>query len=49
MVIDGELDKSVRLYLNLGHTIGHAVANTAGDGKGMHGEAVAIGMEMKVL
>ena len=33
-----------RLYLNFGHTIGHAVEATAGYGKVMHGEAVAIGM-----
>ncbi|MGC4441150.1 3-dehydroquinate synthase, partial [Streptococcus suis] len=34
----------VRLYLNFGHTIGHAVEATAGYGQVMHGEAVAIGM-----
>lgn len=44
MVVDDELDNGVRLYLNFGHTIGHAVENTAGYGKVMHGEAVAIGM-----
>ena len=32
------------MYLNFGHTIGHAVEQTAGYGKVMHGEAVAIGM-----
>ena len=32
-----------RLYLNFGHTIGHAIEATAGYGKVMHGEAVAIG------
>lgn len=44
VVVDDELDNGVRLYLNFGHTIGHAVENTAGYGKVMHGEAVAIGM-----
>lgn len=44
LVVEDELDNGVRLYLNFGHTIGHAVENTAGYGKVMHGEAVAIGM-----
>ena len=30
-------------YLNFGHTIGHAIEATAGYGKVMHGEAVAMG------
>ena len=34
----------MRLYLNFGHTIGHAVEATAGYGKVMHGEAGSIGM-----
>ena len=38
------MDKGVRLYLNFGHTIGHAIEATAGYGKVMHGEAVAMGM-----
>lgn len=44
VVVDDELDNGVRLYLNFGHTIGHAVEQTAGYGKVMHGEAVGIGM-----
>ena len=44
LVVEDELDNGVRLYLNFGHTIGHAVEATAGYGKIMHGEAVAIGM-----
>ena len=44
VVVEDELDNGVRLYLNFGHTIGHAVEATAGYGKVMHGEAVAIGM-----
>ena len=44
VVVADELDNGVRLYLNFGHTIGHAIEATAGYGKVMHGEAVAIGM-----
>ncbi|EFX94233.1 3-dehydroquinate synthase [Streptococcus sanguinis] len=44
IVVEDELDNGVRLYLNFGHTIGHAIEATAGYGKVMHGEAVAIGM-----
>ncbi|WP_207695001.1 3-dehydroquinate synthase [Enterococcus sp. DIV0212c] len=39
-----ELDNGVRLLLNFGHTIGHALENTAGYGILTHGEGVAIGM-----
>ncbi len=35
-----------RALLNLGHTFGHAIEKTAGYGKYLHGEAVAIGMVM---
>lgn len=38
------LDKGLRLTLNFGHTIGHAIENTAGYGVVAHGEGVAIGM-----
>ncbi|MFC3928484.1 3-dehydroquinate synthase [Streptococcus caprae] len=44
LVVEDELDNGVRLYLNFGHTIGHAIEATAGYGQVMHGEAVAIGM-----
>ena len=44
VVVADEHDNSTRLYLNFGHTIGHAVEATAGYGQVMHGEAVAIGM-----
>ncbi|WP_374284510.1 3-dehydroquinate synthase [Lactococcus sp.] len=44
VVIADEHDNGVRLYLNFGHTIGHAIEATAGYGKVMHGEAVGIGM-----
>lgn len=43
-VVADELDNGIRLYLNFGHTIGHAVETVAGYGQVMHGEAVAIGM-----
>ena len=35
-----------RALLNLGHTFGHAIEKTAGYGKYLHGEAVAVGMVM---
>ena len=44
MVVEDELDNGIRLYLNFGHTIGHAIEATAGYGHVMHGEAVAMGM-----
>ncbi len=44
VVVEDELDNGVRLYLNFGHTIGHAIEATAGYGQVMHGEGVAIGM-----
>ncbi|MDR1605860.1 MAG: 3-dehydroquinate synthase [Streptococcaceae bacterium] len=44
VVVEDELDNGSRLYLNFGHTIGHAVEVIAGYGQVMHGEAVAIGM-----
>ncbi|REC31737.1 3-dehydroquinate synthase [Enterococcus pseudoavium] len=44
VVEEDEFDNGSRLLLNFGHTIGHALENTAGYGKISHGEAVAIGM-----
>lgn len=44
VVEEDELDNGVRLLLNFGHTIGHALENTAGYGVLTHGEGVAIGM-----
>lgn len=44
IVEEDEQEKGVRAYLNLGHTLGHAIEATAGYGKITHGEAVAIGM-----
>lgn len=37
-------DRGVRMQLNYGHTIGHAIETAAGYGTYLHGEAVAIGM-----
>jgi 3-dehydroquinate synthase len=36
----------LRAVLNYGHTFGHAIETIAGYGKWLHGEAVAIGMNM---
>ncbi|MCD6234614.1 MAG: 3-dehydroquinate synthase [Candidatus Marinimicrobia bacterium] len=39
-----EHESNLRMVLNFGHTIGHAVEHTAGYGTYTHGEAVIIGM-----
>lgn len=44
IVVADERENGVRMYLNFGHTIGHAIEATAGYGQVMHGEAVALGM-----
>lgn len=44
VVEEDELDNGVRLLLNFGHTIGHALENTSGYGVLTHGEGVALGM-----
>lgn len=38
-----EKEGGLRAILNFGHTIGHAIEATAGYGKYLHGEAIAIG------
>jgi len=38
-----ERETSLRRILNLGHTIGHAMENSGGYGRLLHGEAVAMG------
>ncbi|MEO4053164.1 3-dehydroquinate synthase [Solibacillus sp. CAU 1738] len=44
IVEQDETEQSVRKYLNLGHTYGHAVEAAAGYGGIAHGEAVMIGL-----
>jgi 3-dehydroquinate synthase len=38
-----ETEAGLRAILNFGHTIGHAIENSSGYGKFLHGEAIAIG------
>jgi 3-dehydroquinate synthase len=38
-----ETESGLRAILNFGHTIGHAIENSSGYGKFLHGEAIAIG------
>ena len=38
-----ENESGLRAILNFGHTIGHAIENSSGYGKFLHGEAIAIG------
>ena len=45
LVEQDELDNGVRRFLNLGHTIGHAIENLSGY-TFPHGHAVAVGMAM---
>jgi 3-dehydroquinate synthase len=43
VVRQDETETGLRAILNFGHTIGHAIEATAGYGKYLHGEAIAIG------
>ena len=38
-----ETESGLRAILNFGHTIGHAIENSVGYGKFLHGEAISIG------
>ena len=44
VVAEDEKEAGVRAILNFGHTFAHAIENTLGYGKMLHGEAVAVGM-----
>ena len=39
-------DTNGRALLNLGHTFGHAIENVAGYGDYLHGEAIAVGLNL---
>ena len=43
IVAKDETDNGPRALLNFGHTIGHAIENSVGYGKLLHGEAISIG------
>ncbi len=43
VVGEDETEAGLRAILNFGHTIGHAIENSAGYGKFLHGEAISIG------
>jgi 3-dehydroquinate synthase len=44
LVSEDENDLGSRMYLNLGHTFGHAIERSLGFGRLLHGEAVIIGL-----
>jgi 3-dehydroquinate synthase len=43
VVAQDETETGLRAILNFGHTIGHAIENSFGYGKFLHGEAISIG------
>jgi 3-dehydroquinate synthase len=43
VVGEDETENGLRAILNFGHTIGHAIENSSGYGKYLHGEAISIG------
>ncbi len=46
IVAEDEREGSTRALLNLGHTFGHAIETGLGHGQWLHGEAVAVGMQL---
>ncbi len=49
VVRQDERESGLREILNFGHTVGHAIENSAGYGTYRHGEAIAIGMVAESL
>ncbi|MFH1021865.1 MAG: 3-dehydroquinate synthase [Planctomycetota bacterium] len=47
VVMKDEHEKHLRMILNFGHTVGHALETTLGYGRLHHGEAVSIGMVLE--
>jgi 3-dehydroquinate synthase len=45
IVHEDETERGMRVVLNYGHTIGHAIEASSGYGRFLHGEAIAIGMD----
>lgn len=43
VVGEDETESGLRAILNFGHTLGHAIENSSGYGKYLHGEAISIG------
>ena len=43
VVSQDETENGLRAILNFGHTIGHAIENSSGYGKFLHGEAISVG------
>ena len=46
VVAQDERESGLRMVLNFGHTLGHAIEAAQGYGKWSHGEAIAVGMVM---
>jgi 3-dehydroquinate synthase len=49
VVRQDETETGLRAILNFGHTIGHALENSAGYGRYLHGEAIALGQVAAAL
>src|SRR5262245_31089173 len=49
VVREDETESGLRAILNFGHTIGHAIENSVGYGRYLHGEAIAIGQVAATL